>query len=525
MKKKNMKLMLLLASFTISFASLGNNVQVSNVGLTGQNTNEKYTMIKFDVSWENSWKTSSYESNWDAVWVFVKFRKKLEIDWHHARLNNIGHIAPSNAVVESGNRNVDMPFHASNNPSVGVFVHRYSEGIGPVNFSEIQLRWNYGVNGLADYDSVEICVFAIEMVYIPEGAFYLGDNLFPGSSSSGHFVAGSTLEPFILNSEGPLTIGNSSPTELWGTSSSGNNTIGPNGTLPTEFPKGFRGFYVMKYELSQFMYKEFLNKLTRTQQQARVSAITTGIYMRDHNASVVPTFRNGIKVMHDPGGSSPRIYGNDLNNNGVEGEINDGQHLACNWTSFLDQLAFADWSGLRPYSELEFEKICRGQLNPVANEYSWGTLNSVNALTLSQPGQHNEIAANTNANANYGSILTINGPMRNGCFSGPSSSREQAGAAYFGVMEMSGNLWEYIISIGRIDHRDFNGLFHGDGILTASGNSDVLNWPSSPGARGGSFLETSERLRISDRASASIVTVFGSSRNNWSGIRLARTAQ
>jgi hypothetical protein len=35
--------------------------------------------------------------------------------------------------------------------------------------------------------------------------------------------------------------------------------------------------------------------------------------------------------------------------------------------------AFADWSGLRPMSELEYEKACRGYNTPaVPNEYAWG---------------------------------------------------------------------------------------------------------------------------------------------------------
>ena len=56
----------------------------------------------------------------------------------------------------------------------------------------------------------------------------------------------------------------------------------------------------MKYELSQYMYKEFLNKLTRKQQAARVSAITTGMFMSNTDTDTVPQFRNSIRVMSDP---------------------------------------------------------------------------------------------------------------------------------------------------------------------------------------------------------------------------------
>lgn len=34
----------------------GNNIQVTNVRLTGQNTTDDFTMVEIDISWENSWR-------------------------------------------------------------------------------------------------------------------------------------------------------------------------------------------------------------------------------------------------------------------------------------------------------------------------------------------------------------------------------------------------------------------------------------------------------------------------------------
>jgi len=147
--------------------ALANNIIVSNVNITGQNPIDDFSMITFDVSWENSWRTSTLESNWDAAWIFVKFRLSGSLDWFHAALNNTGHAAPAGSVVAPGLVNTTLPFHPSTNPVAGVFLHRSADGIGPVNFTNVQLRWNYGVNGLADDATVEICVFAIEMVFIP----------------------------------------------------------------------------------------------------------------------------------------------------------------------------------------------------------------------------------------------------------------------------------------------------------------------------------------------------------------------
>ena len=57
-----------------------NNIAVSNVQLVNKNTSagpnsiENFAMVQFNLSWENSWRTSTGPSNWDAAWVFVKYR-------------------------------------------------------------------------------------------------------------------------------------------------------------------------------------------------------------------------------------------------------------------------------------------------------------------------------------------------------------------------------------------------------------------------------------------------------------------
>jgi len=50
-----------------------NNITVSNVSIAEYNTTNGYVMINFDISWENSWRTSSAPFNWDAAWLFVKY--------------------------------------------------------------------------------------------------------------------------------------------------------------------------------------------------------------------------------------------------------------------------------------------------------------------------------------------------------------------------------------------------------------------------------------------------------------------
>jgi len=528
-KKHIQKTVMLIAlSLPLTFL-FANNIQVSNVKLVEQNTFNQYTMVKFDISWQNSWRFSTLESNWDAAWIFVKYRRKSETVWHHARLNDTGHVAPTNSKITSGLSIVNQPFNAKDNPAVGVFLYRETEGSGSVNYTGVKLRWNYSANDLKDHDSVEVCVFAIEMVYIPTGSFYAGDNVYPGSKSIGYFVTGTTTDPFLVTSEDALTIGNNTTTEIWATS-----RINPAGTLSAEFPKGYQSFYIMKYELSQYMYKEFLNKLTRTQQETRVSAITTNMFMTDTDTATTPQYRNGIKVMSDPGGLLPRVYGNDLNNNGTEGEYDDGQYIACNWLSFYDLLAFADWSGLRPFTELEYEKACRGTLGPVASEYAWGTSNITYATGITNPGETDEVAANTGANIAFNNEAGVQGPLRCGNFAGAATNREQAGASYYGVMEMSGNLSEYVYSLGLSNNRNFNGNIHGDGVIQANGDTDtkVADWPNNAGLKGSNWLyRTGPPGGYSHQYKAHHVSARNQTsqihettgRWNTSGLRVART--
>ena len=68
-------------------------------------------------------------------------------------------------------------------------------------------------------------------------------------------------------------------------------------------------------------------------------------------------------------------------------------------------------------------------------------------------------------------------------------------------MEMTGNQWEYAITVGRAESRTFNGS-HGDGKIDAAGYYDVSNWPTSYlglGARGGSYDNAATELRVSSR--------------------------
>ena len=196
----------------------------------------------------------------------------------------------------------------------------------------MQLRWVYGTNGVPDNAPLQVKVFAVEMVYVPQGSFYVGSGANPGESGSftnGSRTSGATI-PYQIASEAALGIDNAAG-KLWGTSSSQGNTIGNatsygEATLAAAYPKGFAAFYCMKYEISQGQYRDFLNGLTYAQQVSRTavaptSAAGTGA-LSSTNAN-----RNGLDIQ-TPGNSTtlvPAVYGCNLDADGSYNETVDGE--------------------------------------------------------------------------------------------------------------------------------------------------------------------------------------------------------
>ncbi|MFW5793749.1 MAG: hypothetical protein ACOCWC_05645, partial [Bacteroidota bacterium] len=163
------KLIGILILLYITPALLANNVQITSEPiLKDVNPTEETFMVNFSVSWENSWRNdisgTGYAApyNYDAIWVFMKYK----IDggnWQHATLSSTGHIIPLTATysIPSDNK--------------GVFIYRAENGLGNIVLDDIELKWDYGFDGVVDVNNIEFKVFAIEMVYVPEGAFYVGD--------------------------------------------------------------------------------------------------------------------------------------------------------------------------------------------------------------------------------------------------------------------------------------------------------------------------------------------------------------
>lgn len=468
---------------TVCIRAFGNNLVITTPSLQGQNTTLQYVQIQFNVSWDNSWRVNTGPGNWDAAWIFIKYRHQGQTIWHHATLNYAdgtgsgdGHTEPAGSNISSSNDN-------GSGGAFGVFIHAAGAlAQSNVSYNNVKLRWNYGADGLANNDKVEICVFGMEMVYVPQGSFYAGSG---GSESGGIYTFPVSTDPFLITGEGALTVGNNNGDFNY--TNNGDN-LGP---IPADFPKGYKAFYCMKYEISQAQYAAFLNKLNNAQAAARFPNISTS--------------RNGIT-------GTPGNY------------QSSNPYVACNFLNWADLAAFLDWACLRPMTELEFEKAARGSLSAVNNEYAWGNTLITAASGIDNAGNNNETPNNATANCNFDNTPGVQGPMRVGCFGQGINTRTATGSGYYGIMELSGNVFERTVTVGNPEGRNFTGL-HGNGVIDASGLANVTNWPDPSGLgmgfRGGSWDETPAVLRVSDRFFA--INVNGDRSADFGG-RGCRTA-
>ncbi len=478
-----------------------NNVEVENISITGQNNATNTKFIELDVSWENSWRTSAAPSNWDAVWLFAKYRLTSGTLWEHATMSSINgdHTPPAGGEISAVS------------DGKGVFLYRAVDGFGNNDFNNLQMLWDYAADGLADNDSVEICVFAVEMVYVPQGSFTLGDG--NGTThSTNAFEIGTTnnyatISSAIVNSVQttntdavPLTSPGIGIDGDGGLDLNNDGDVSDPGDNP-DFPTGYNSFYSMKYEISQGQYVDFLNKLTIGQGAIRMTALTGS----RHN-------------MTGAGNNWTSITPN----------------RACGRLNWMDLAAYADWSGLRPMTELEFEKSCRGTIVSTLNEYAWGATSIYGAAyTLSMDGTGAESITNmgtVTGNANY-NVTDPLGPVRCGIFASSSANntREETGGSYYGIMELSGNISEMVVSLGDANGLAYDGN-HGDGELSLAGNANQLLWPGNTGTdvtnadasgvRGGAWNSNFIYLRVSNRTYANTEVI---SRSTIYGGRCVRS--
>lgn len=548
--EKLLKLLTLLLLFVgLTDALHANDIRITNsILVPGDNSTPD--RIQFDIAWENSWRHpfSTGINNWDAAWVFIKYREVGDTGsaWKHLYLSNTpadyetgswtGE-GPGGAVIDPGlvnpRNNHSAAFRGNpnsstshRNPVVGALVYRENVGRGLFKATEMAFPFSMSENDMSTDKLYDFKVFAIEMVYVPQGAFFAGNV----GTEFGRFIRGTTTnepEPFRVSkswatdSSGPCVRDLADC--LWGTSTLLSSTIGDPGTLDEDHPTGYHAFYMMKYPISQQQYVDFLNTLTYTQQFNRINGSPddeAGTFAHGAN-------RHAIKIK-TPGvnDTTPAVY------------ETDNPFVANNYMRWTDGAAYMDWAGLRPMSELEYEKAARGPLDPVPNEFAWGTSNLVQATGFENEGDPDEVPTPSSANGNLPpstSAPLLGGPVRVGSFATSATNRVESGASYWGIMELSGNLEDLAVSVGGTAGRNFTGL-HGNGLLNDNGNANMRGWPYSTqvfqflnvtgatgtGNRGGAWNDRSfGKSRVSSRASARDQSNSRASNKGFRGVRTA----
>jgi len=115
---------------------------------------------------------------------------------------------------------------------------------------------------------------------------------------------------------------------------------------------------------------------------------------------------------------------------------------------------------------------------PVPGEYPWGTTTFTAPGTIVNPGEAGEQFSNTGAAGLVGDPDA--GKLgRCGFAATSTSTRLTAGAGYFGVMELAGNVWEYVYSYLGEE------AVYGDGELNTDGSNNVF--PTFHTLKGGQF--------------------------------------
>jgi formylglycine-generating enzyme required for sulfatase activity len=512
--------------------SLANNLVISNVTLEDRNPSANTLVVQFDIAWDHSWRKN--DGRHDAAWVFFKIRDDSNGSaWYHAQLYTAG----TNPANSSPGSNADVKIVVPSD-KIGAFISRQATGNGTFSSKKVRLTLDYNSSGsISDTVLVSVKAFGIEMVYIPEGPFYVGDGDGSQENTNALHVTDNTARQ-ITTTGSALTVDSNANDDIDTSAVTVTGLAGITGN--TSWPNGYDDFYLMKYELTQGQYVDFLNTLSRVQQGTRVVSTVSGntiaqVYVMLNSGA--PADRQAIRAPASGNGTTPTsvVFGMDLSSNGTFNETNDGQFLSINYLSWMDLLAYADWAGLRPYTELEFEKAARGPSSAVYGEYAWGTTKLTQASTIVNSGRANETVSSAGEGLVHYTIGVI-GVLRVGFAATTATNRKSAGAGYYGNMDLSGNSAEHVVSLGNTVGRAFTGT-HGDGTLTTTasfeGNATNTDWPginattargvtgaTGSGFKGGTYTTAAE-LKTSDRTSAAATDT---TRHYQVGGRCARTA-
>jgi hypothetical protein len=503
------------------FCSTGyaNNLSVTNVTLGTRDPNANTVVVTFNVSWQNSWRN---KINYDAAWLTVRLNNSQVVptDEVLCQITATGLNPAGTSPGNGSNLQIYVPQDAT-----GAFLQPSNTGfVGNINTQNVQLTVNYKNCGFSSTDQIYASVLGLEMVFIPQGSFWAGDyNTSVASLNSGS----ADTTPWNITSENPIPVTNatSSGYQYVSAGNPGEFATAASFTIPAAFPKGYNAFYAMKYGINEGEWVQFVNSLPAAARNNR------DLSDNNHKNSTSVVFRNTISCSGSP------LLCSTLR-----------PARALSYLTWMDLAAFLAWDALRPMTELEFEKMSRGPLVANAGEYVWGNQTITAATTISGTTEDGTetITAPANANANYnnttfaGGDTTLGagynqGPLRGGIFAVSTSTRAGAGASYYGISDLAGNLKERVVTIGNASGLLFTGS-EGTGVLNTTsgyeGNATNTDWPgidaqpqngvdgaTGSGFRGGSWVDSANYLRTSDRIEAARTDTTAQNSYGGRGVR------
>ena len=246
-----------------------------------------------------------------AVWIVAKFQAP-DGSWRDVRWAEAGHTTdPAIAIVP-----------ATGGPLIpGIWV-QLPETTRAGEWS-LGLIWDFSTSQLEmPEEGVPVVITAVDMVRIPEGPFAVGDGADSDEPSTFFGPDGGAA---TVSSEDALPVGEGEAL-FYGGSDYGGDRMGP---IPAAYPKGYRAFYVMRRELTEGQYAAFLRTLS-------------GRSLASRDITLDPDYVES--------GGSIRVGDSVL----VGDPMRPASHI-----TWADAIAWAAWAGLRPMTELEFEKIAR----------------------------------------------------------------------------------------------------------------------------------------------------------------------
>ncbi|MDR0763386.1 MAG: formylglycine-generating enzyme family protein, partial [Bacteroidales bacterium] len=465
---------------SVSF-SLANNIQVSDVTVLKELAGDGYNAVSFTVSWDHSWRMSAF-SNWDAAWIIGKaYTRELGgLGWQHMSWDTD---TSRHSIVNSYGTPLKLRIAER---GVGALVYRSLEGTGSIQ-ADMKMWWKQMNGKFKATDTIIVSIFAIEVVYIPQGEFLLGD----GRSARTLYNIAKDIKEGTGHITDAEKINSASGYSYNGTS------------IPSEYPVGYNAFYLMKHEITQHAYVDFLNTLTFAQQKNRTHQNvspksvegTLALISGSPYSSNPKQYRNYIRIRmaanDDPDlpFPQPATYGNSVKGDTNWSREDNAGNVACNFLTWNDILAYADWAGMRPFTELEYEKACRGhKIYKYYADYAWGQGYANYIIKYNGRWFIHEDSANEETAVPSSELESsfLSGPnaietgkepwtMRVGAFAKDSTWRGQAGAAFYGAMNMSDNLWERCINVHTAEGRSFV-AGNGDGALATNGEAYVVEW-------------------------------------------------